>query len=233
MRRFVCGDIHGAHRALQQVLARSNFDYDHDQLICLGDICDGWPETKGCVDELLKIKHLTVIQGNHDRWCVDWMNTGSPHDIWLYQGGIQTMESYNDPANNEISNIPTPHILFFNQMVPYHIMDQLCFVHGGFKLDQPFHEQHHDTFCWDRSLFKRALNEKKLKKKYSIFDEIYVGHTATHHFSMTPVHVGNIWNMDQGAGWTGKLSLMNIDTKTVWQSDLVPELYPHHPGRAG
>jgi serine/threonine protein phosphatase 1 len=31
--------------------------------------------------------------------------------------------------------------------------------------------------------------------------------------------------MDTGAGWEGKLSLMNITTKEVFQSDPVCELY--------
>ncbi len=43
---FVIGDMHGASRALRQCLERSAFDYATDRLICLGDICDGWPETE-------------------------------------------------------------------------------------------------------------------------------------------------------------------------------------------
>ncbi len=45
---FVIGDIHGAYRALRQCLERSTFDFEKDRLICLGDVCDGWPETKAC-----------------------------------------------------------------------------------------------------------------------------------------------------------------------------------------
>lgn len=37
-REFVIGDIHGAYRALRQCLTRSDFNYDHDHLICLGDV---------------------------------------------------------------------------------------------------------------------------------------------------------------------------------------------------
>ncbi len=45
-RTFVIGDIHGAYRALRQCLDRADFDYESDHLICLGDVCDGWPDTK-------------------------------------------------------------------------------------------------------------------------------------------------------------------------------------------
>jgi serine/threonine protein phosphatase 1 len=51
MRTFAVGDIHGSHRALLQVLERSGFNREEDRLITLGDICDGWPETKKCIYE--------------------------------------------------------------------------------------------------------------------------------------------------------------------------------------
>jgi len=49
MKTFVIGDIHGAYKALIQCLKRSKFDYDRDRLICLGDVVDGYPETKECI----------------------------------------------------------------------------------------------------------------------------------------------------------------------------------------
>ena len=44
------GDIHGAYRALRQCLQRAQFDDENDHLICLGDVCDGWPETKAVIE---------------------------------------------------------------------------------------------------------------------------------------------------------------------------------------
>ena len=55
MRTLVCGDIHGAHRALLQCFEKSSFDYEKDKLICLGDVADGWSEVPECFDELLKV----------------------------------------------------------------------------------------------------------------------------------------------------------------------------------
>jgi len=31
----------------------------------------------------------------------------------------------------------------------------------------------------------------------------------------------NIYNLDTGAGHTGRLSIMDVDTKEFWQSDVV------------
>ena len=32
--------------------------------------------------------------------------------------------------------------------------------------------------------------------------------------------------IDTGAGWEGRLTIMDIETKQFWQSDLVTDLYP-------
>jgi len=37
--------------------------------------------------------------------------------------------------------------------------------------------------------------------------------------------------MDTGAGWSGVLSMMNIDTKEIFTSDHVDTLYPGITGR--
>src|SRR5262245_23292284 len=95
-RTFVLGDVHGACRALKQVLERASFDYNSDRLICLGDVSDGWPETRASIDELLKIRNVIYILGNHDIWARQWMVTNEAEEIWLSQGGRATCESYKD-----------------------------------------------------------------------------------------------------------------------------------------
>jgi len=37
--------------------------------------------------------------------------------------------------------------------------------------------------------------------------------------------------MDTGAGWNGRLTIMNTDTKEYFQSDKVNDLYPNERGR--
>ena len=39
------------------------------------------------------------------------------------------------------------------------------------------------------------------------------------------------FHIHTGAGWSGVLSLMNIDTKEVFTSDFVHDLYPEEVGR--
>ena len=57
-KRFVLGDIHGNYKALHQCFKKSKFNKETDDLIVLGDICDGFPYVKQCVEELLEVKNL-------------------------------------------------------------------------------------------------------------------------------------------------------------------------------
>lgn len=246
MRTFVVGDIHGAYRALKQCLERSGFNYEEDELISLGDICDGWKEVRQTVDELLKIKNLILILGNHDQWAIDWWDGRWPGDIWTSQGGINTMASY----GNDIANVPQSHREFFKNSRYWH-WDQKdrVFVHGGFDPEKPIEGQPKADYLWDRKLVERACMRKNqnLDRNFTKFNEVYVGHTSTpyinHKFfmkkswkeifqdeeAMKPVHACEVWMLDTGAGYEGKLTIMDIDTKEYWQSDRVADLYPGDP----
>jgi serine/threonine protein phosphatase 1 len=91
VKTFAIGDIHGACRAMMQCFERARFDYKKDRLIVMGDVCDGYPQVKQCIDELLKIKHCDLIIGNHDMWALDWALKGDMPEIWTSQGGDRTI----------------------------------------------------------------------------------------------------------------------------------------------
>jgi serine/threonine protein phosphatase 1 len=59
---------------------------------------------------------------------------------------------------------------------------------------------------------------------------VYIGHTPIPY--ARPIQSSEIWMMDTGAGWSGVLSLMDIDSKEVYISDPVPHLYPGVNGRS-
>ena len=249
MRKFVMGDIHGAFKALQQCLDRASFDYTNDLLIQLGDVADGFDEVYECVEELLKVKNLVAIKGNHDEWFNQFCKTGYHEQHWS-QGGKGTVNSYlkyNNKKPNFISSkffgfsvnivkedIPESHKDFFDKQVLYHIDDDNnCFVHAGFNRYQSFYEQREETYYWDRSLFIDAVEYEQLKVKMpdiefeiaTPFKRIYIGHTSTAIWKVDqPITAANVINMDTGAGWGGRLSMLEIGTDEVFQSDTVTEL---------
>lgn len=222
-RVLCCGDIHGAHKALTQVLERSKFDYKKDTLICLGDICDGWPETPQCIEELLKIKHMILIWGNHDKWAAQWLKFRDTPEIWTSQGGQATIDAY-----IKKQNLLDKHINFFEQAVKVYISeDNDCFVHGGIdKYINPLNTEL-ELLCWDRKMLEDARWNGYTEKR---FRRVFVGHTSTEKFSKNPIKYQNIWCLDQGAGWGGYLTIMDVATEEYWQSDRVKDLYPEIKG---
>lgn len=246
-RVYVMGDIHGVYKALIQCMERSGFDYEKDTLIQLGDVVDGYGETYECVEELLKIKNLIAIRGNHDAWIYDFLTTDFHPGYWDY-GGKATIESYLKHAGKKIicipsgsgyktslnsSDIPPAHRQFFQSQKLYHIDEQnRCFVHGGFNRSIAFDQQAFSKYYWDRDLWSDALvheSEGGTDQDFEMetrFNEIFIGHTATTNWDTDrPMTVLNITNLDTGAGHTGKLTIMDVDTKEFWQSDGVESLY--------
>ena len=109
---FVCGDIHGAYKALIQCLERSGFDYEQDTLIQIGDCVDGYSQSKEVVEELLKIKNLIAIKGNHDETFNQFIKTGYHEYNWA-QGGTATYDSYKSEEEGVLT-IPKTHRDFFS-----------------------------------------------------------------------------------------------------------------------
>lgn len=254
-RTFCIGDIHGGYKALQQCLDRSGFDNESDTLISLGDVADGWSEVPECVELLLSIKNLISIRGNHDAWCMDWMQHGVAQELWLKQGGQATFDAY----VNRRPELIHKHQQFFKRQHNFYIDDQnRAFVHGGFTSRKGVgHEPYQTSYYWDRDMWQLAIllhnnlsfgNAKS--RRFQKHKEVYIGHSSTGFMKVKPYYPEyleprqpknggivipmnrcNVWNLDTGGGFEGRLTIMDIDTKQFWQSDNVRELYPEEHGR--
>ncbi len=228
MRTFAIGDIHGAYKAMMQCFERSKFDYKKDRLIVMGDVCDGYPDVRQCIEELLKIKHCDLIIGNHDMWALDWALRGDKPEIWTKQGGDRTMASYNGGP------MPQAHIDFLKSGHLWLEVGNKLFVHAGFKPDLPLEQNSAQVIVWDRDLLKDAWEAANYRREAQItkYDDIFIGHTTTEIYrTFEPIHVCNVWDLDTGAGWSGKLTIMDIDTKEYWQSELSKDLYGGLPNQ--
>jgi serine/threonine protein phosphatase 1 len=257
-RVLVIGDIHGNHKGMMQALERSKFNNEKDILISLGDVVDGHSQSFEVVEELLKIKNLIAIKGNHDDWFNQWIETGINPSNWR-QGQAQTGLSYIiNLLNGEITeadsltiqhilkpkDIPETHKNFFKNQVNYHLdNDNNLFVHGGFNRYYSLEEQTESDFYWDRDLWNQAINFQNMQNRsidktnkfntIGDYKEIYIGHTQTQFWNIDiPMNAANIWNLDTGAGMFGYVSIMDIKTKEFWQSDEAIKLYPKYKGRS-
>jgi serine/threonine protein phosphatase 1 len=239
-RTLVIGDIHGGLAALKQVFDRAQIT-PSDTLIFLGDYTDGWSESFGIVELLLGLSQnqdCVLLKGNHDGWTEDWLRTNVIDNDWYKQGGESTCTSY---ANAEPAT-KKAHLRFFERLKNYYVDNaNRLFVHAGFTSPRgPAHEPDPDQLIWDRSLWEmtwatdRSLHfdSPNFPPHLKLFSEIYLGHTPTIRYgSFAPIRIFNVCNMDTGAAFFGKLSLMDVDTKQVWQSDTVMDLYPGEKGR--
>ncbi len=229
-RVLVMGDIHGNLHAFEQCIEKSEFDFENDVLIQLGDVSDRQPDTALVVEKLLSIKNLIAIRGNHDDWTRKWISNGGQDSTWLANGGQETIDSYKK-ENTRIDL--EKHRQFFSDVQVNHYVDDenRIFVHGGFTNSKgPDYDLTENQCLWDRSLWESAMMGRKIDlepKVLSGFKEIYIGHTPTlNFFEDQPMNIFNVWNLDTGAGHsTGRLTIMDVYTKEYWQSDSTDSLY--------
>ncbi|WP_397364657.1 metallophosphoesterase family protein [Olleya sp. R77988] len=239
-RTLAIGDIHGGLKALEQLLQRIKITED-DNFVFLGDYVDGWSDSAQVIQYLIEFSKqydCEFIKGNHDAWTEDWLKTGIVNQVWFAHGGKETMDSYKGFSEED----KKAHLQFFKDMSLCIVDDKnRLFLHAGFtSMHGVEKEVRQENFYYDRTLWEMALTMDKRVEKNSLFypnrlkhyHEIYIGHTPTTNFKVdTPMNAINIWNVDTGAAFKGKLSAIDIDTKTVFQSDNVYTLYPNEIGR--
>lgn len=151
------------------------------------------------------------------------------------------------------------HHLFFRNQQLYFIDDQnRMYCHAGFDRTQYVDYlavAAPTEFYWDRKMWNEAMSctgDQRLKTANE-FTHIFIGHTATTNWSSRggeldskreggqwkmsktpitfPMTRGCVTNMDTGGGFNGKVSIMDVDTREVWQSDLVQDIYNNEVGR--
>lgn len=227
MRTLVLGDVHGNLKALRQVFERSAFDPERDRLISLGDVYDGHPEAADCVELLTEVKNFVWVLGNHDenvrRWFRDeWRGNKKEKKRWLKRGGGNTILSY--LKNGKLrKKLFKRHAKFIESAVLYFIDEKnRLYVHAGLDWRYPVDKQPAErNYYKGRGTFNKEAPDRE---KYGVdfpYTYVFIGHTQTNFLypDCKPVRCVNLWNLDQGAGRDGKLTIMDADTFEYWQSD--------------
>lgn len=239
-RTLVIGDIHGGLKALIQVLDRAKVT-SKDTLIFLGDYVDGWSESPQVIDFLIDLsqkQNCILMRGNHDELLCEWLDKSKDNRLWYIHGGEATVNAYKVVS----AETKQKHVDFLRNLKNYYLDDQnRLFVHAGFtNLNGVEHEFYPKMFYWERTLWETALaldpNMKKdsifYPKRLTLYKEIYIGHTPVSRIiETTPIQKANVWNIDTGAAFKGPLTILDVDAKQFWQSDLLPDLYPDEKGR--
>lgn len=240
MKTVVIGDIHGGYKALVQLIDKAVLPKD-TRYVFVGDYVDGWSQSFEVVSFLMdfaKKRECVFIRGNHDELFYQYLLNGTSNPMWLSQGGRSTIESYRHISKKDKKE----HLRFFENLENYYIDSyNRLFLHAGFaNQNGPQYEYYENTVYWDRTLWEMVCAmdvdlpeyDERYPKRLKQFKEIYIGHTpVTRIGSEVPANFANVHNMDTGAAYRGKLTMMDVDSKEIWQSDPVHTLYPHENGR--
>ena len=203
-------------------------------------------------------RHI-FLRGNHDAWCQEWLNFGVAKDIWVMQGGQATIDSYirteflTDIRHKSFFN--RLHNYYVDEQNRGFVHG------GFISKNGLGHEVYQSDYYWDRDLWNLALlqhnnyhdgSKEALSKarRFEKHKEVFIGHTTTGNWLVkphlpeykyseqpkqgriiTPMNRCNVWNLDTGGGYEGRLTIMDIDTKKFWQSDNMKSLYPNERGR--
>lgn len=239
-RTLVIGDIHGGYKGLIQLFERAQVTQE-DRLIFLGDYVDGWSEPHKVVDFLLDLEqtHSCVfLRGNHESLLTNWMLTRQDNPQWFKNGGDSSVIAYSRLPEEKIAE----HLAFFQRLQSYYVDSaNRLFVHAGFTNPRGIEAEFFEEYLyWDRTLWETAMamdvtldeTSHLYPRRLKLYPEIFIGHTPVTHFGFDiPVNFANVWNIDTGAAFLGKISLMDVDTKEYWQSDCLAQLYETEEGR--
>ncbi|MEH6764308.1 MAG: metallophosphoesterase family protein [Aequorivita antarctica] len=240
MKTVVIGDIHGGLKALKQLIERADLP-SNTKYIFVGDYVDGWSQSAEVVSYLIEFSeenNCIFLRGNHEELLYKYLKFGESNPMWLSQGGESSIRSYSKISKGEKEE----HLHFFENLINYHIdSENRLFVHAGFMNQHgPQHEYYPNLVYWDRTLWEMVCamdttiseEDDKYPKRLKLFKEIYIGHTPVTRVGFDkPANFANVWNVDTGAAFKGKISMLDVDSKEVWQSELVYLLYPNEKGR--
>lgn len=240
---FVIGDIHNSAKGLQQVIDNAK-PTSKDTIIFLGDYFDGWSEAKETFELLMRLKNqcnCIFMQGNHDEMVFKWLDeTAWDSDMLMWQrhGGLATFNSFSKWFEED-GNAKQQVYEFLKYLKPYHVDDkERLFVHAGFIHVDGAEAQYNtckEDLWWTRQLVENVFYgyQEWIDRCYQ-YHEIYIGHTPTIYLikdCFTPIKRANLTMMDTAAAFTGCVSMLNIDTNELYQSEISMKLYPDEIGR--
>lgn len=152
---FALGDLHGHYIELMELykrmLGEGQLDPVNDTVVFVGDFVDGGPNVKELLTQLIQWEkqypHWQFLLGNHDEIMIDWIEqtgkyySSSEWDVWIDQGGRQTIQSYFPNENFEgrsplrmrdfAQQIPKEHLEWLKRRPLYYETDKYFFVHAG------------------------------------------------------------------------------------------------------
>ena len=133
-RIYTIPDIHGRIDLLDlalELIDKDGHDKNQDIIVFLGDYIDRGPNSFEVVDlinKLVESGEALAIRGNHENFAVDYYCGKGGKEIWLMNGGYQTLSSYRDKTGHE--KMSDEHIKFLGALPHYLEFQGFFFSHA-------------------------------------------------------------------------------------------------------
>ena len=220
---YAIGDIHGNLEALTKlhdmIMEDSLLHDESHTVLFIGDYIDRGPDNPGVIDLVQRGFdgfNKIYLEGNHENMAIDSLDHGQDADMWLYNGGAQTVSQFGEEG---LERDLKP---FLKTLKRWHLVGNFLFVHAGVFPGRSLEENNirklseREPFLWIREPFLSFPGEFKLGEGGSPVTVVH-GHSPTPHDPKRPkdhsepIILSNRINLDTGAVWTGILSAAKFD----------------------
>jgi serine/threonine protein phosphatase 1 len=221
-RTLVVGDVHGKRDLLQRLLVEMAYRPEEDRLVLIGDLVDRGEDSSGVVSLALELKQaapgqVTVLRGNHEDMMVEGVldPEGQVAQLWYYNGGIETLESYVGP-DGELQ-FPEEHFDFLRSLPTWAEDEHAIYVHAALVEDangsfcHPSEGPDDPELLWSRN--RRFYSDYRGKT-------VVFGHTITGMLFGEPEEVWlqeSVICVDTGAYMSGVLSAVELPSRQVYR----------------
>ncbi|MCO5286648.1 MAG: serine/threonine protein phosphatase [Chitinophagaceae bacterium] len=137
---YIIGDVHGCCKTLRHLISEKINLKKSDRLYLVGDLIDRGPDSKGVIDYIIELENegyqIFTVRGNHEQMLLDSLEDDYEKEVWLENGGMETLSSYGVQMGSEID---PSHLRFILNTEYYYTGKNFIITHAGlnFKIEEP------------------------------------------------------------------------------------------------
>jgi serine/threonine protein phosphatase 1 len=187
--------------------------------IFLGDYIDRGPRSRDVLEWLIASSPAAAqricLMGNHEAMLLDALDDPAEADLWLGNGGVETIQSYGAGAARWalrgglssawatfLGALPDRHQRFLRGLSRTAEFGDYLFVHAGVNPERRLADQDPHDLIWIREPFLSS---------HAAFGKVVVhGHTPVAEPDIRPNRI----NIDTGAVFTGRLTCLVLEGPT-------------------
>ncbi|WP_334000609.1 metallophosphoesterase [Burkholderia gladioli] len=226
-RDLVVGDVHGCFSLLDAALKRLEFDPMRDRLFSVGDLVNRGRESLAVLDAVRR-HQIKAVRGNHEQMILDWATNGRPEHVRAQRttsalsdnGGEWFIELRS--REDETDKYKAQHIVEYFTSMPLAIEIETAHgligvVHADVPVDNwpslrralaRGDSEICEPLLWDR----RRWRGRAVSDCIAHVTAVVVGHSPTRDVAQC----GNVINIDTGAVYGDKLTILNLADVPEW-----------------